>query len=63
MPDKIFSSDDMDFIENWLDKRLNKMEASQRQKFYELSDSRSEEKTTLGIFFTNDMNFIGKSNF
>ena len=59
MPDKIFSSDDMDFIENWLDKRLNKMEASQRQKFYELSDSRSEDKTTLGIFFTNDMNFIG----
>jgi len=61
MPDKIFSSDDMDFIENWLDKRLNKMEASQRQKFYELSDSRSEEKTTLGIFFTNDMNFIDDS--
>jgi len=61
MPDKIFSNDDIDFIETWLDKRLNKMEASQRQKFYELSDARSEEKTTLGIFFTNDMNFIDDS--
>jgi len=61
MPDKIFSNDDDDFIETWLDRRLLKMEASQRQKFYDLTDSRSEEKTTLGIFFTNDMNYIDDS--
>jgi len=63
MPDKIFSNDDHDFIETWLDKRLLKMEASQRQKFYDLSDSRGDflEKSTLGIFFTNDMSYIDDS--
>ena len=61
MPDKIFSLDDPDEIEEWLEKRLLKMPASQRQKFYDLSDSRFDEKTTLGIFFTNDMNFIDES--
>ena len=61
MPDKIFSLEDPDEIEEWLEKRLLKMPASQRQKFYDLSDSRFDEKTTLGIFFTNDMNFIDES--
>ena len=61
MPDKIFSLDDPDEIEEWLEKRLLKMPASQRQKFYDLSDSRFDEKSTLGIFFTNDMNFIDES--
>lgn len=61
MPDKIFSSDDMDYIETWLEKRLNKLESSQREKFFNLSDSRNEEKSILGIFFTNDMNFTDDS--
>jgi len=60
MPDKVFSSEDSDYIEAWLDKRLNKMSSEDRQKFYDLSDFRSE-KTTLGIFFTNDMNFVDDS--
>ena len=53
MPDKIFSLEDPDEIEEWLEKRLLRMPASERQKFYELSDSRFDEKTMLGIFFTN----------
>lgn len=64
MPDKVFSSDDPDFIESWLEKRLNKCSAAQRQEFYDLADSRSEnpdEKTILGIFYTNDMTFIDDS--
>ena len=61
MPDKIFSKDDMDYIETWLEKRLNKLESSEREKFFDLSDSRNEEKSILGIFFTNDMNFTDDS--
>jgi len=61
MPDKIFSLEDPDEIEEWLEKRLLRMPASERQKFYDLSDSRFDEKTMLGIFFTNDMNFIDES--
>ena len=61
MPDNIFSLDDHDEIEEWLEKRLLRMPASERQKFYDLSDSRFDEKTMLGIFFTNDMNFIDES--
>ena len=61
MPDKVFSSDDQDYIEAWLDKRLNEMSCPDRQAFYDLSDCRSVEKTTLGIFFTNDMNFVDES--
>ena len=60
MPDKVFSCEDSDYIEAWLDKRLNKMSSEDRQKFYDLSDCRSD-KTTLGIFFTNDMNFVDDS--
>ena len=62
MPDKVFSNDDQDYIESWLDKRLNQMSSPDRQAFYDLSDCRSgSEKTTLGIFFTNDMNFVDES--
>ena len=62
MPDKVFSNDDQDYIESWLDKRLNQMSSPDRQAFYDLSDCRSgNEKTTLGIFFTNDMNFVDES--
>jgi hypothetical protein len=43
MPDKIFSLDDHEEIEEWLEKRLLRMPASQRQKFYDLSDSRFDE--------------------
>mgnify|MGYP001162975423 CR=1 FL=1 len=61
MPDKVFSNEDHEYIEAWLDKRLNKLNCPDRQAFYDLSDCRSVEKTTLGIFFTNDMNFVDES--
>ena len=64
MPDQIFSLEDTDYAENWLDKKINKLSSEDRAKFYDLSDSRSEnkdEKTTLGIFYTNDMNYIDDS--
>ena len=64
MPDRIFSLEDTDYAENWLDKKINKLSSEDRAKFYDLSDSRSEnkdEKTTLGIFYTNDMNYIDDS--
>merc|ERR1711997_808616 len=61
MPDQIFSDDDMDFIENWLEKKLLKLSAVDRQIFYNLTDSKSEDKTGLGIFFTNDMCYIDDS--
>ena len=64
MPDQIFSLEDTDYAENWLDKKINKLSSEDRAKFYDLSDSRSEnkdEKTNLGIFYTNDMNYIDDS--
>ena len=64
MPDSIFQYDDMVDIEEWLDKKLLKLSSEDRAKFFELSDSRSEdpdEKTINGIFFTNDMNYIDDS--
>ena len=64
MPDRIFSLEDTDYAENWLEKKILKMSSEDREKFYDLSDSRStnqDEKTTLGIFFTNDMNYIDDS--
>merc|ERR1711997_605015 len=61
MPDQIFADDDMDYIDNWLEKKLLKLSAEDRQSFYDLTDSRGENKTGLGIFFTNDMNFIDDS--
>ena len=35
-----FSSDDPDYIENWLDKKINKLSSEDRFKFYDLSDAR-----------------------
>jgi len=70
MPDKVFSSDDPDYIENWLDKKINKLSSEDRFKFYDLSDARgshydedsgASNKTTLGIFYTNCMNFTNES--
>ena len=64
MPDSIFQYDDMSDIEEWLEKKLLKLSSEDRAKFFELSDSRSDdpnEKTINGIFFTNDMNFIDDS--
>jgi len=70
MPDRVFSSDDPDYIENWLDKKINNLSSEDRFKFYDLSDSRGAQydedsgtsnKTTLGIFYTNCMNFVDES--
>lgn len=70
MPDKVFSRDDPDYIEDWLDKRINKLSSEDRFKFYDLSDARGAQydedsgessKTTLGIFYTNCMNFVDDS--
>ena len=63
MPDRIFSLEDTDYAENWLEKKILKMSSEDRAKFYDLSDSRStnDEKTSLGIFYTNDMNYIDDS--
>ena len=63
MPDKVFSHNDQDYIEGWLDKRLNKLSASDREIFFKLSDSRNDEnnKTALGIFYTNDMSYTHES--
>jgi len=63
MPDRIFQKDDVDDIEEWLEKKLLKMDAQKRQTFFDLSDARSDngDKTILGIFFTNDMSFIDES--
>ena len=36
-----FSTDDPDYIENWLDKKINRMSSENRAKFYNLSDARS----------------------
>ena len=63
MPDIVFSSEDPDYIEEWLDKKILKLCSEDRAKFYNLVDSRSfnDEKTSLGIFYTNDMNYIEDS--
>ena len=37
----ICSTDDPDYIENWLDKKINRMSSENRAKFYNLSDARS----------------------
>ncbi len=66
MPDAVFQLEDMDRLESWLDKRVNALSSSDRAAFSALSDCRSPpdedgevEKTSLGIFFTNDMTFDG----
>ena len=61
MPSKVFDAEN-DVTERWLDKKINAMTSQQRAAFYELSDCRfPEDKTTLGIFFTNCMTFIQDS--
>ncbi len=61
MPNEVYSADDMDRIERWLDRRLNALSCERRAAFFDLSDCRSpsDDKTVLGIFFTNDMDFGG----
>ena len=38
-----FSSDDPDYIEDWLDKRINKLSSEDRFKFYDRSDARGAQ--------------------
>ena len=38
-----FSCDDPDYIENWLDKRINKLSSADRFNFYDLSDARGAQ--------------------
>ena len=41
MPKKIFDDDDPNYIENWLDRRINRMSSEEREIFFSLADSRS----------------------
>ena len=51
MPDKIFSDEDVDKIERWLEKRVNRLSSEDREIYFNLADSRSDgEKTSLGLF-------------
>lgn len=59
MPDEVFSDEDSDRIETWLDKQINRMTSQDRETFFNLSDSRTDPPSPVGIFFTNDMNFNG----
>ena len=70
MPAKVFENDDPDYIERWLDKKINRLSSSDREKYYDLSDARSSDfdelsispcQTSLGIFNTNCMTFIDDS--
>jgi len=69
MPDNIFERDDPDYIERWLDKKINLLSCFDREKYFNLSDARSSDfdpsmnpsKTSLGIFYTNCMSFIENS--
>jgi len=66
MPQSIFDLEEPDRVERWLDRKINAMTSSQRQQFFDLSDRNSEgseslDKTTLGIFYTNCMNFVDES--
>ena len=52
-----FSRDDPDYIEEWLDKRINKLSCEDRFKFYDLSDARGAQydecshKSSIYILF------------
>eukprot|EP00095_Tigriopus_kingsejongensis_P007181 maker-scaffold134_size322110-snap-gene-2.23 protein:Tk07181 transcript:maker-scaffold134_size322110-snap-gene-2.23-mRNA-1 annotation:"set domain-containing protein 5" len=59
MPNAVFEYEDMRDIDDWLERSVNKLSCEERSSFLDLSDSRSQEKTYAGIFFTNDMNFKG----
>lgn len=66
MPDSVYSYEDMRDVETWLDRHLNRFSSDDRITFFDLADCRTpaltdgqEEKSALGIFFTNDMNFDG----
>lgn len=66
MPDSVYSYEDMRDIETWLDRHMNRFSSEERIAFFDLADCRTpaltdgkEEKSALGIFFTNDMNFDG----
>lgn len=62
MPNHVFEMEDMRDLEDWLERRVNKMSSDERSTFLALSDCRrsgDEDKTYCGIFFTNDMDFNG----
>ena len=55
----ICSTDDPDYIENWLDKKINRMSSENRAKFYNLSDARSsgfEEGKNCEIYSSTYIN-------
>ena len=66
IPIFLCSYEDMRDVETWLDRHLNRLSSDERIVFFDLADCRTpaltdgqEEKSALGIFFTNDMNFDG----
>ena len=63
MPLSVFDLPDSDRIDRRLDRKINAMTAIQRQQYFDLSDCQSEgdtnlDKTPLGIFYTNCMEFM-----
>ena len=56
------SLDDSDLIEEWLDKKINRMSCDDRASFFKLSDARSsdfDEGSVINIFLIN----ISMNNF
>ena len=50
------SLDDLDRVEEWLDKRINRMSSDDRASFFKLSDARSsdfDEGSVIHIFLIN----------
>jgi hypothetical protein len=47
MPKKIFEDDDPDYIEQWLDRRINRMSSEEREVFFSLADSRFASSRAL----------------
>jgi len=58
VPDEVY--EDIEATEELIDKQVLKLDSSQREMLFELTDSRNPlEPTYLGIFYTNDMNYDG----
>jgi len=63
VPDKIFQN--VDNLESYLERRINKLSSDDRTKFFELSDCRNVEKNAFddyfysGSFYTNAMDYAG----
>ena len=58
--DEIDIYDDLEKVDTYLDKVVNRLSCQERELFFNLTDCRTpDDPTYLGIFDTNDMNFGG----